>query len=86
MNAKQLQTLIARAALQGIAVSRCEGLGGVTRLTVTRGHGPVIKYLTMTGESLLRVSGSESPKHDPLSAMHWHAACDALSDDFESLV
>ena len=86
MTPKQLQTLIARAALEGIAVNTCEGLGGVTRLTVGRGHGPQIKYLAMTGDKLLRLSGAESTKHDPPAAMHWAAACEALSDDFEALV
>lgn len=87
MGPKELSTLIARAALEGITVTTCEGLGGVTRLTVSRNHrGPSIKYLAMTGDKLLRLSGAESPKHDPLAAMHWAAACEALSDDFEALV
>ena len=86
MTPKQLQTLIARAALAGITVSACAGLGGVTRLTVGRGHGPSIKYLALADDKLLRLSGAESPQHDPLAAMHWGAACEALSDDFEALV
>jgi hypothetical protein len=83
---KQLQTLIACAALAGVTVTESGALGAVTRLTVTRGYGPVITYLAMTGDRLLRLSGSESPNHDPLSAMHWHAACEALADELEALV
>ena len=86
MSPKQLQTLIARAALEGIAVNTCEGLGGVTRLTVGRGHGPSIKYLALADDKLLRLSGAESPQHDTLAAMHWGAACEALARDLESLI
>lgn len=86
MNPKQLQTLIARAALEGITVSESGGLGAVTRLTVTRGNGPSVTYLALTGDRLLRLSGSESPNHDPLSPMHWNAACTALADELEALV
>jgi hypothetical protein len=35
MSPKELNTLIARAALEGITVTTCEGLGGVKRLTVS---------------------------------------------------
>lgn len=86
MSPKQLQTLIARAALLGVTVTESGCLGAVTRLTVTRGYGPVITYLAMTGDRLLRLSGSESPKHDPLSASQWHPVCNALADELESLV
>jgi hypothetical protein len=86
MSPKQLQTLIARAALLGVTVTESGCLGAVKRLTVTRGYGPSVTYLAMTGDRLLRLSGSESPKHDPLSAMHWHAACTALADELEALV
>jgi hypothetical protein len=40
----------------------------------------------MTGDKLLRLSGSATPKADALAAMHWHAACEALADQLETLV
>lgn len=86
MSPKQLQTLIARAALSGVTVTKSGGLGAITRLIVTRGYGPSVTYLAMTGDRLLRLSGSESPNHDPLSPMHWNAACTALADELEALV
>jgi hypothetical protein len=86
MSPKQLQTLIARAALADITVTESGSLGAVIRLIATRGYGPSVTYLALTGDRLLRLSGSESPNHDPLSAMHWHAACTALADELEALV
>jgi hypothetical protein len=86
MTPKQLNTLIATAALRGVAVSTCPGLGGVKRLTVSRGGGASINYLSLSGDKLLRLSGCESPRHDPLPAMRWASVCEDLANQFEALV
>ena len=86
MTPKQLNTLIATAALRGVAVITCAGLGGVTRLTVSRGDGASISYLSLSGDKLLRLSGNESPRHDSLPAMRWTDVCEDLANEFEALV
>ena len=86
MTPKQLSTIIASAALDGITVRACACSEAVRHLSVSRGDGPQIKYLMLKGNPLVRLYGSVTPDHDPLPAASWHRACDDLAQSLESIV
>ncbi len=85
MTPKQISTLAAKCALQGIEiVVRADTDTHVERFSVSRSWH-LIRYLHLEGESMLRLPAARQPEC-PLNALEFAAGTLALASEFEALV
>ena len=81
MTPKRLANIIANAALAGITVRVTTGFASMVNLSVSRGHGPALRYLCCDG--ILRIDPPCPADH---SASDWATDCNAVAVAFEGLL